>query len=173
MNETPAPQAPSKGFSIASLVTGILALLCGLAAIVSVPLGIAAIVLGVLGIRKHAGKGMAIAGIITGSLGILIGLLTALLVFMAVPSLQQNARDVQVKSDVSVASAGVYSYMSSNRGMLPTEEVFSSGEFQSAYLSGISNDITFSAGADCEGVSSGRSFTVTAPLADGTEYCQD
>lgn len=64
--EPAAPAAgPSKGFSIASLVLGIVSFFCF--PIVTGPLGI---VFGAIGMSK-GGKGMAIAGLICGALGVI------------------------------------------------------------------------------------------------------
>lgn len=59
------------GFSIASLVCGILSILCCCLGLFSAVLAIAAIVLGIITISfKYDGKGMAIAGIATGGVAI-------------------------------------------------------------------------------------------------------
>lgn len=64
------------GVSIASLVCGILALLCCCAAYFSIILSIAAIVLGIITIvKKYDGMGMAIAGIAVGGVAIIICIL--------------------------------------------------------------------------------------------------
>ena len=61
------------GFSIASLVCGILSITCCCSTIFGFILAVAAIVLGIIVLRnKYDGKGMAIAGIITGGIGFLI-----------------------------------------------------------------------------------------------------
>ena len=61
------------GFSIASLVCGILSLTCCCSTIFGLILAVAAVVLGIIVLRnKYDGKGMAIAGIITGGIGFLI-----------------------------------------------------------------------------------------------------
>lgn len=61
------------GFSIASMVCGILSLTCCCASIFGLILAVAAVVLGIIALRnKYDGKGMAIAGIITGGIGFLI-----------------------------------------------------------------------------------------------------
>ncbi len=61
------------GFSIASMVCGILSLTCCCASILGLILSVAAVVLGIIALRnKYDGKGMAIAGIITGGIGFLI-----------------------------------------------------------------------------------------------------
>lgn len=63
----------NKGFAIASLVCGILAVICCCFTCFSVVLAIAAIALGIVTLAcKYDGKGMAIAGIIMGGFGIII-----------------------------------------------------------------------------------------------------
>lgn len=69
----------SKGLSIASLVLGILGLVCSLFFCCFVPviapfLGIPGLVLGIIGIRKKEG-GMAIAGTILSAITLLISML--------------------------------------------------------------------------------------------------
>ena len=75
-----APPSGSNGLAIAALITGILALvtfwLCGL----GILFGIAALVTGILGIKRanqlpgQPQKGLAIAGLVTGILGIVLGI---------------------------------------------------------------------------------------------------
>ncbi len=61
------------GFSIASLVCGILSIIFCCSDIFGFILAVAAVVLGIIVLRnKYDGKGMAIAGIITGGIGFLI-----------------------------------------------------------------------------------------------------
>lgn len=78
---TPAPKLP-KGMAIASLVLGILCLSLSMIPFVNVAgivLGVVAIILGVLGIKKAnagvgAGKGMGIAGIVLSAVGVLLSI---------------------------------------------------------------------------------------------------
>jgi Domain of unknown function (DUF4352) len=72
---TPAQVHPSQtnGLAVASLVTGIIALVTGWV-FIGIVIGIAAIVLGAIALKKPHGKGMSIAGIITGAVGALAGL---------------------------------------------------------------------------------------------------
>jgi prepilin-type processing-associated H-X9-DG protein len=56
------------GLAVASMVLGILSILCG-----GFILGVPAIVVGIFALRKQSGKGMAIAGIATGSIGTVVG----------------------------------------------------------------------------------------------------
>lgn len=69
------PSNGNIGFSIGSMVCGILAILCCCSTFLSIVLSIGAIVLGVIAIKNnYEGKGMAIAGLIMGGLGLLFGL---------------------------------------------------------------------------------------------------
>lgn len=71
-SEVPASTNQSKGFAIASMVCGILSILCCCSGWLGVILSIVAIVFGVLTIKnEYGGRSMAIAGIITGGIGIL------------------------------------------------------------------------------------------------------
>lgn len=79
---TPVP-GPTNGLAIAALVVGIVAFISGWAPIWGLLAGGAAVVLGILGLKKPGGKGMAIAGIITGGLGALWGLVVTIIFFLA------------------------------------------------------------------------------------------
>lgn len=104
--ETPAPQPaaaataqhPSNGLAIASLVTGILALLTGFI-FIGFALGIAAIIMGAIGLRKPGGKGMSIAGIITGALGLFTSLIIGAIALFALVT--GGAVINQISSDVN------------------------------------------------------------------------
>ena len=63
-----------KGFSIAALVLGIIAIVLCCVWYISIPCGILAIIFGVIGI-KSSKKGMSIAGLITGAIGLVISIL--------------------------------------------------------------------------------------------------
>ncbi|HJJ12739.1 MAG TPA: DUF4190 domain-containing protein [Clostridiaceae bacterium] len=71
-----------KGFSIAALVLGIVAIVLSCIWYISIPCAILAIVFGILGI-KSSKKGMSIAGITTGAIGmfICIAILIVLMIF--------------------------------------------------------------------------------------------
>lgn len=71
--EEPKRKGGYIGFSIASMVCGILSIICCCLAIYGIILAIAAIVLGIVTLCfKYDGKGMAIAGIILGGLGLIL-----------------------------------------------------------------------------------------------------
>jgi hypothetical protein len=67
------PRIPSNGFSVASLVLGILALLSFIFWPTAVLFGILALIFGFIG-RSKGSKSMALGGIITGALGIVVSI---------------------------------------------------------------------------------------------------
>lgn len=70
------------GFAIASLVCGILSIVCCCLTLFSAVLAIAGVVLGIITLCfKYDGKGMAIAGIVTGGFGFLIVVASLILSF--------------------------------------------------------------------------------------------
>lgn len=75
------PKKEKKGFCIASMVLGIVALVFFCIWYISIPCGILAVIFGILGI-KTINKGMAIAGLITGSIGLVISTLILIALFM-------------------------------------------------------------------------------------------
>ena len=68
----------TNAMAITSLVLGILAFICGWF-FMGVVFGIAAVIFGIIGLKKPGGKGLSIAGIVTGGLGLLSGLLFTVL----------------------------------------------------------------------------------------------
>lgn len=78
-----APQQHSNGLAIAALVVGIVAVLSGWAPFWGVVVGVAAVVLGILALKKNANKGMAIAGLVTGAVGALWSLIITALFIVA------------------------------------------------------------------------------------------
>lgn len=71
---TAGPAGPTNGLAIAALIVGIVAFLSGWIPFWGFIVGVAAVVLGILAIKKPGGKGLAIAGLVTGGLGALTGL---------------------------------------------------------------------------------------------------
>ena len=70
----------SKGFSIASMVLGIVSLVLSCFIYISVPCAILAIIFGVIGMKK-GGKGMGIAGLVLGIITIVLWLLALIGLF--------------------------------------------------------------------------------------------
>ena len=75
-----APANDKKGFSIAALVLGIIALVLCCIWYVSIPCGIIALILGIIGL-KSSKRGFSIAGIITGIIGTLALIIILILSF--------------------------------------------------------------------------------------------
>lgn len=68
------PVKDKKGFAIAALVLGIIAVVLCCIWYVSIPCGILAIIFGILGI-KSSKKGMSIAGLVTGAIGLIVSII--------------------------------------------------------------------------------------------------
>ena len=77
----PEPKKEKKGFCIAAMVLGIVALVFFCVWYISIPCAILAIIFGILGI-KTVNKGMAIAGVVTGSIGLVLWVLCIILIFV-------------------------------------------------------------------------------------------
>jgi uncharacterized membrane protein HdeD (DUF308 family) len=72
---------PSNGLAIGALVVGILAIPGACCCYSSIPLGIAAIIMGVIAMNKakesphtHGGKGLALGGLVCGIIGLVMTL---------------------------------------------------------------------------------------------------
>lgn len=105
----PAPTAPappqSNGAAIASIITGIIALLLSWIPginLLAIVLAIVAIVTGIIGLRNAnvpgtTGKGLAITGLITGILALLLSILVyvGLAQVFNNPEVQEGIRDLQ------------------------------------------------------------------------------
>lgn len=77
--QTPAPvQEENKGFSIASMILGIVGFLAWCIPLFGYPVTIVGLVLGILG-KKKGGKGMAIAGIVMCSITLILTLINSIL----------------------------------------------------------------------------------------------
>ncbi len=64
-------QKPRKGLGIASLVFGIISLLC---CCLGTPIGLIGIILAIVALVKKNGKGLAIGGLVTSIIGLVIGI---------------------------------------------------------------------------------------------------
>lgn len=87
----PAPASPaprkSNGLAIAALIVGIVAILSGWVPFWGFVVGAAAIILGIIALKKAGQKGMSIAGIITGAVGVLWSLIVTILFILAIVTL--------------------------------------------------------------------------------------
>lgn len=82
-----------KGFAIAALVLGIVAIVLSCLWYISIPCGILALIFGILG-RKSSKKGMSIAGLVTGVIGMIISIIILVVlivnIFSAVNDFTEN-----------------------------------------------------------------------------------
>lgn len=168
-------QADSQGLSIASLVLGILAIVTSVVWYISIVLGVLAIIFGAVSVKKQ-GRKKAIAGIVTGSIGVVLSLLILWMVQAALPALQKSQRDTARKNDVSVLATDVTSFMTENRGQLPSaSDLSTSSLVQIATIAGAGeptiDTAVFSTGTNCDDVASARAYAITVQLESGSEYC--
>lgn len=88
------------GFAIASLVLGILAILCCCLGIWSWLLAIPGVILGIVAVvKKYAGKGCAIAGIICSALAIVLSLVMTIWAAAAGTSILESLDDYGYSTD--------------------------------------------------------------------------
>jgi hypothetical protein len=104
--QTPGASKP-QGLAIGALVCGILSLVLFCMWFVSIPLGIVAIILGVIGKGKAArgeagGEGLAKTGMILGIVGSVLAILWLILVFAGVSFLGSKAEELQRKAQQEV-----------------------------------------------------------------------
>ncbi|MFT2708200.1 DUF4190 domain-containing protein [Clavibacter zhangzhiyongii] len=86
----------SKGLSITSMVLGIVSVVTILFWFLSAPLGIAAIVTGILGRKRNPdAKGFWLTGIITGIVGLVLAVGLAIVGFIALAALQEQGYTTQ------------------------------------------------------------------------------
>lgn len=169
-------QTDSQGLSTTSLVLGILAIITCLVWYIGLVLGILAIIFGASSVKKP-GRKKAIAGIITGSVGVVLSLLIVWVVQAALPSLQQSQRDTARKNDVSVLATDVTSFMTENRGQLPSASDLTTSSL--AQVTSVADNgepttetATYNTGTNCDGVTSARAYSITVKLENGSSYCQ-
>lgn len=92
-NTTSAAPAEKKDFSIASMVLGIVALVCCCIWYISIPCSVLAIIFAVVG-KKKGGKGMATAGLVLGIISITLYVLLIILGIGAIASLASTMEEL-------------------------------------------------------------------------------
>lgn len=105
-NTQPTTQGSGGGLAIAALVVGIVAFISGWVPFWGLVVGIAAVVLGILGIKKPSDKkGLAIAGLVTGGLGALTGVIVTGLAIVGMiglaavsSSIEDTVKDIDSKA---------------------------------------------------------------------------
>jgi hypothetical protein len=110
----PPPQAQqTNGLAIASLVIGII----GILSCVVPPIGLVALILGVLGLNKAkqlngSGKGLAIGGIVTGIVGMVAGTALFVIFFVVAESADNVLDDALCEVEETTLETAVSSYRS-------------------------------------------------------------
>lgn len=167
--------AERKGYSVASLVLGILAIITSVVWFLGIILGVLAIVFGAVSLGTR-GRKKAIAGIITGGTGIVLSLLVVLLIQAAIPALQRNQRDTARRNDVTVLSSDVGAYRTEHQGALPSATDLTASSL--AQVTAITAEGTptttvaaYRVGADCEGTASDGAYSIIVVLENGSHYC--
>jgi hypothetical protein len=92
----PAPQKRAGGLAVSALVVGIAAFVFGWAPVFGAIVGIVAIVLGVLALRKQQSKGMAITGLVLGAVAALTSASLTAGIGAAVNSASDSAKESSV-----------------------------------------------------------------------------
>jgi hypothetical protein len=102
------PQQPGQpfakkaaGLAIAALVVGIVAFLTGLVPILGAIIGAAAVVLGIIALRRHQSKGMSIAGTALGGIAVISSIVVTAGLGAAVSSLPEAAPIAPVTESVA------------------------------------------------------------------------
>ena len=103
INQSQPPQPPQgppaqNGLALASMILGICSLTIGCCCWLHVPLGIAGLICGFLGLNKAketgVGKGMALAGIICSAIALVLLTILGVVGFVANPALLEAMQDM-------------------------------------------------------------------------------
>jgi hypothetical protein len=107
-NDGVTPPVKAQGLAVAALVVGIVAFISGWVPFWGFLTGVAAVVLGIIALRRKAvssAKGMAIAGLVTGAVGALwSGIVTIFFIIAIALGVAQTATTAAHLSDNSTAS---------------------------------------------------------------------
>lgn len=104
----PAPVQPTqpteaKGLAVAALVVGIVAFLSGWAPIWGMIVGIAAVVLGILALKKRQNKAMSVVGLVLGAIGLVSSLIFTLMwaAVLSSPTVQDAVKNQSSQSEMT------------------------------------------------------------------------
>lgn len=127
---TPGPATggqPSNGLAIAALVVGIIALITGWVVFFGFIVGAAAIVLGVIALKKSpAMKGMSIAGIIMGGIGALWNLVVTVLFVIAIATV--GIGGVALSEGLKDANESLAQYNAEAKAQIEAAKDYKKGE---------------------------------------------
>ncbi len=125
-NPTTKAVQPTNGLAVAAMVVGIIAFVLAWVPFVGFVGGIAAIVLGIIALKKTNGKGMSIAGIVTGAISILCGLVIAFMFFAGLALLGgATIEGSKVATEINKAAAN---YSKEQQAMVDAKKDFSKGQ---------------------------------------------
>jgi len=123
----PAPAAgATNGLAIAALVVGIIAVVSGWAPFWGVIVGAAAVVLGIIALKKPGGKGMSIAGIITGAVGALWSLIISAFFIIAIVTV--GASGAVITEAARQADAAISAYSADSKAKIDSKKDFAKGD---------------------------------------------
>ncbi|HRN90690.1 MAG TPA: DUF4190 domain-containing protein [Candidatus Saccharibacteria bacterium] len=176
MDNQPTTQPKQSGLATAARVLGIVSIATFVLWLLSIPLGILAIIFGAVSL-KSGGKGKV--GLILGIIGVVLSILSFVLIFTALPNLQKAQRDSARKFDVSQISTDITSYQAENKGLLPDPASIPVTDL--SYVTSIAGSgsptattAVYRAGFDCDGQqASARSYAISVLLESGVTYCEE
>jgi hypothetical protein len=125
-----ASTGPQSGLAIASLVLGVLSLLCG-----GILLGLPAVITGHMALGRvrrspaqYGGKGLAIAGLALGYASVLLTLIIMALLLPALAQAKSRATSVACMNNLKQIGLGARIYASDNNDTLPKDFLSMSNE---------------------------------------------
>jgi type II secretory pathway pseudopilin PulG len=113
---------PRNHLALVSMILGIAAVVLAIAVIGGL-IGIAALVLGIIAIKRPGRHGMSVAGIVTGALAIPMSIVIGLMIAILVPALGKAriaANETRTISNMQQLGLGVEMYSADNKGYFPT-----------------------------------------------------
>lgn len=109
-NTSPHPSGHpvGNGFAITALIVGIVAFISGWIPFFGLLAGIAAVVFGIVGLRKMQNKGMSITGIVTGGLAVLTGFFVTIATVIAIGGLSLFSQSIdEIVNEVEESNSSV------------------------------------------------------------------
>lgn len=137
VTQTTTVKKAAGGLAVAGMIVGICAVVFGWVAFLGFCLGVAAIILSIIGLKKKQNKGMSIAGIITGSVAILCNIVFSILLITSMLAVATVANDygntISSLSKISNTTSNKLSnymseYTQSKLALINSKKDFSKGE---------------------------------------------
>lgn len=159
-----APQSDkTNGLAIAGLVLAFIIPLIGF-------------VLSIVGLnqinkRGEKGKGLAIAGIVVSSIFMLISVFILLSAFMAVPKLQEKARDTEAKTDINYLHSSLEAFYNENTYYPSSLNELQVTDREALKPSSPTGSYDYKPGPS--GCTKCQTYTLSTKLEDGTSYSKN